>query len=218
MERSLARSKVYNLLSLCLSYPDDEIYACRADGKLFKEARKSLSLLADDHFDECFRAFEDVSCGREKATQLEMEREYARLFINAFSRIIPFHDSTGLKREELVSGETTSDILHFFREAGFAPNRGDMPGHIAHQFEFMAFLANQESKASPGGRIRLEEIQLNFLSRFIIPWVSAYCEKVKHESGLSFYCILGDLTREFISFEINYLGIPEEKEQQGKLI
>ncbi|MHB9099481.1 MAG: TorD/DmsD family molecular chaperone, partial [Syntrophales bacterium] len=123
------------------------------------------------------------------------------------------HGSTCREKKGATIGERISEMLCFFREAGFTPNRGDIPGHIAHQLEFMSVLAEQESQASREERIRLEEIQLNFLSRFLITGASAYCEKVTKQNCFPFYCILGDLTREFISFEINYLGIPEEKEQ-----
>ena len=213
MTRSLARSNVYNLLSLCFSYPDDEIYACIAAGEQFREARKSLCLLADDHFDACLRIFAEVSCGGKRAMQREMAQEYRRLFIPAVPPMIPLHGATCPGKDELVSGGKTFETLRFFREAGFTPHRGDMPGHIAHQLEFMGNMAEQERTASCGERIRLEEMQLKFLSRFLITGVAAYCEKVMPENSLPFYCILGDFTQEFISFEINYLGIPEEKEQ-----
>lgn len=213
MERSLARSNVYCLLSLCFSYPDDDICERIAEGKRLREARRSLVLLADDHFETCLRAFEDVSCGLKKATQREMAQEYTGLFINAFPRIVPLRGSVCRGEKGLAFEETTSEVLRFFRDAGFTPKREDVPGHMADQLEFMGSLAKQESKASLGERIRLEEIQLDFLSRCLIAGVSAFCQKVKEGDVLPFYCVLGDLTQEVINFEINYLGMPEEKGQ-----
>ncbi len=213
MERSLARGNVYSLLSLCFSYPDDEIYACIAGGKRLREARESLCLLGDDHSEECLRAFEEVSCGRKKATQQEMEREYTRFFSDALPHTDSLRGSTCPGKDRPILEEMTSEVLRFFREAGFTPNQGEIPGHIAHRLEFMSILAKQESKAPRGERIRLEEIQLNFLSRFLIAWVSSYREEVAKQKSLPFYCTLGDLAQEFIDFEMNYLGMPEEKEQ-----
>jgi TorA maturation chaperone TorD len=66
----------------------------------------------------------------------------------------------------------------------------------------------------------LEEVQMKFLSRFILPWVPTFCEKVAEHSDYPFYHHLGNLTKEFINFEKNYLGVPEElnfqKENQSE--
>lgn len=216
MERSLARSNVYSLLSLCFSYPNDEIYGFIARGERLREARKSLHMLADDHFEECLRLFEEVSCGGKRATQWEMAHQYERCAIDASPRTAPFRDATSPGNGGSVFGQTTSEVLRCFREAGFTPSPGDISGHISQQLEFMSFLAKQESRASRRERIRLEEIQLDFLSRFLIAQVSIYGQRVMNQNGSPFYLALGDVTREFIGFERNYLGMPEEKEQLDK--
>jgi len=60
----------------------------------------------------------------------------------------------------------------------------------------------------------LEEIQMDFFSRFILPWVAAFCGKIGEHSRSRFYHYLSDLTREVIYFEKNYLGVPEEVNSQ----
>jgi hypothetical protein len=47
-----------------------------------------------------------------------------------------------------------------------------------HKFEVMAILAEMESAAVCGERIRLKEVQLDFLSKFIVPSVFVICEKI----------------------------------------
>jgi TorA maturation chaperone TorD len=113
-----------------------------------------------------------------------------------------------------------TEELRFFHEAGLTlrENLGDLSGHIAPKLEFLGNLADQESRVSGGDKIRLEEVQLAFLSQYIIPWVPTFCEKVMKQNGLPFYCVLGELTREFISYEENYLGIPDEKEQTDRRV
>ena len=105
-------------------------------------------------------------------------------------------------------GKTNTEELRFFHEAGLTlrEDPGDLSDHIASKLKFMGILADQESRVSGGEKIRLEEVQLAFLSRYIIPWVPTFCEKVTKQNGLPFYCVLGELTREFISFEEDYLG------------
>jgi len=51
---------------------------------------------------------------------------------------------------------------------------------------------------------------MTFISRFILPWVPDFCEKIETQSLFPFYRCLGMLTREFVDLERNYLGIPEE--------
>ncbi len=123
-------------------------------------------------------------------------------------------------KKAIFLGKTDNEELRFFHEAGLTlrEDRGDLSDHIAHKLKFMGTLADQESRVSGGDKIRLEEVQLAFLSRYIIPWVPTFCEKVTKQNGLPFYCVLGELTREFISYEENYLGIPDEKEQTDRHI
>lgn len=220
MERSLARSRIYNILSLCFTYPDEGNYSWLSEGDWLSGLRELLTLLADEHFDGHLNDLEDASCGGGKALQLEMAREYTRLFINAFPHVIaPPYGSVYLEKDGRVFGKTTASVLRFFNDAGFdlKEDLGDLPDHIAHELEFMGILAGQESKASGAEKIRLEEIQLDFLSRFMIPWAPAFCKIVMEQSQVPFYRVLADLTQEFISFEKNYLGVPEEMDKKSKL-
>jgi TorA maturation chaperone TorD len=213
MERSLARSNAYDILSRCFTYPDEKIYSWISEGEWLMKLRDSLNLLADDNFEGYLIAFEEVIDGKQKAIQPEMAREYARYFIIAFPPVIdPPHGSIYLEKGELVLGKMDNEELRFFHEAGLTlrEDLGDLSDHIASKLKFMGILADQESRVSGGEKIRLEEVQLAFLSRYISPWVPTFCEKVTKQNALPFYCVLGELTREFISFEKDYLGFTEE--------
>ncbi|OGP54574.1 MAG: hypothetical protein A2162_10350 [Deltaproteobacteria bacterium RBG_13_52_11b] len=215
MDRSTARSLIYNMLSLCYVYPDEKVYASIADGEWIRGFREALHLLDEKNFDDDLRAIEQAISGSEEGGQLAMVREYTRLFIDSCPHVIaPPYGSIYLEKQGRDSAETATEVLHFYHEAGFTvkENLRDLPDHIAHELEFMGLLADQESRASGGGRIRMEEVQLDFLSRYIIPWVPLFCKKVTEQSLLPFYSILGNLTQEFIGFEQNYLGMPEERD------
>ena len=97
-------------------------------------------------------------------------------------------------------------------------NLKDLPDHIAHEFEFMGILANQESQATGGEKIGLEEMQMNFFSRFIQPWVPSFCERIEQQSRIPFYRNLAILTQKFIDFEKYYLGIPEELTPRKEIV
>jgi len=213
MDRSTARSLIYNTLSFCYVYPDEKVYASIAADEWIREVREALHLLDEKNFDEYLRAIEQAISGTEEVEQLGMAREYTRLFINASPHVIaPPYGSFYLEKEGLVSAKTTSEVLRFYHEAGFTLKEDlrDLPDHITHELKFMEMLAGEESQASGNEKIKLEEIQMNFLSRFILPWVPTFCEKVAEHSRYPFYLHLGNLTKEFINFEKNYLGVPEE--------
>jgi len=222
MERSLARSSTYHILSRCFTYPDEKVYSWISEGEWLMKLRDSLNLLSDDNFEGYLIAFEEVIDGHQKVIQKEMAREYTRLFAIASPHAIdPPCGSIDLEKGDLVLGKTdNNEELRFFHEAGFTlrEDPGDLSDPIASELEFMGILADQESRVLGGEKIRLEEVQLAFLSRYIIPWVPTFCEKVTKQKGVPFYCVLGELTREFISYEENYLGIPDEKEQTDRHI
>jgi TorA maturation chaperone TorD len=213
MDRSTARSLIYNMLSCCYLYPDEKVYASIAAGEWISEVREAFLLLDGKKLNEYLRGIEQAIAGAKEGEQLAMAREYTRLFINAFPHAIaPPYWSFYLEKNEFVYPESASEVLRFYHEIGFTLKEGlkDHPDHIANELEFMGILAGEESQASGNEKIKLEEIQMNFLSRFILPWVPTFCDKVGEESRYPFYHDVGNLTKEFINFEKNYLGVPED--------
>ena len=196
MDRSAARSLIYKMLSRCYLYPDERVYASIAEGEWIREFREALNLLDGRNLDDYLRAIEQAISGAEEGEQLAMARGYSRLFINAFPHVFaPPYGSIYLEKEGRVSAKTTSEVLRFYHEAGFTLKEDlhDLPDHIAHELEFMGILADQESRASGSEKIKLEEIQMNFLSRFILPWVPTFCDKVMEHSCYPFYHHVGNL-------------------------
>ncbi len=213
MDRSTARSIIYNRLSLCYVYPDEKVYASIAGGEWIRDFGEAYYLLGEKNVDDCLRAIEQAISEAEEGGQLAMAREYTRLFINAFPHVVaPPYGSIYLEKAGLFYGKTTLELLRFYQEIGFTLREDlkGLPDHITHELEFMGILAGDESQASWNEKIKLEETQMNFLSRFILPWVPTFCEKVAEHSRYPFYRYLGNLTKEFINFERNYLGVPEE--------
>ena len=213
MDRSTARSLIYNMLSLFYVHPDEKVYALIAEGEWIRSFREAFYLLDEKIFDDYLRTIEQAISGAEKGEQSVMAREYTRLFIDSCPHVIaPLYGSFYLEKEGLVSTHMISGVLCFYHEAGFTlkEDMRDLPDHIVHELEFMGIRATEESQASGNEKIKLEEIQMDFLSRFILPWVPTFCEKVAEHSCYPFYCNLANLTKVFINFEKNYLGVPEE--------
>ena len=220
MNRSMARSTIYNNLSLCFTYPDEKICAWILEKQWIEVLEEALSLLTEEDFEKHFQSFKDSLWGERETLALELAREYTRLFINAFPHVVaPPYGSVYMEKDGLVFGKVTSEVLRFYHETGFTLKEDlhDLPDHIAHELEFMGILTAREAQASGADKVKLEETQMNFLSRFILPWIPSFCQRIGEQNHSSFYRTLGDLTREFMNMEKNYLGVPEEMNSQKSI-
>lgn len=214
MNRSMARSSIYNILSLCYTYPDERVGSWIVKGEWIEELRHALSLLTEEDYENFLLPFKDFLSGKRGEVLLDLAREYTRLFINAFPHVVaPPYGSVYMEKSGRLFGQTTSEILQFYHQNGFTLKEDlkDLPDHIAHELEFLAILTSKEAEASGSDRVRFEEIQIEFFSRFILPWIYSFCQRIMSESRSPFYGSLAQLTREFINLEKNYLGIPEEQ-------
>jgi TorA maturation chaperone TorD len=231
MDRSLARSNIYRMLSMLFHYPDKRFHSFLKDGQWQKELGESLNTLDEKYFAGCFEDLTNNCSAEKMASPQEIAMEYERLFSDPPSTIdngsgymqdvlsvLPEKMRSSLKSsgdlwkkgeaaENSVSGRTKVKTRFHVQKA--KPNM-QKAGFNVQKFEVMADLAELESKVVCGERIRLEEVQLDFLSKFIVPSVSIFCEEVIANSTLDFYRTIGFLAREFVKFEENYLGVPEE--------
>ena len=231
MDRSLARSNIYRMLSLLLRYPEERTRALMSDDRWLQRFEESVNTLDDRYSRSCFEALRDA-CSEKRLPDLqEMAAEYERLFgerhsvkddVSYYMRevmdVLPDQMLVSMTSGEGVEkgvdkGETTAPGA----PAGYAtfhPSKTPADVHKAefcvHKFEIMSILAEMESKAVSGERIRLEEVQLDFLSRFIVPSVPVFCEEMINNCLLDVYRTLGLFAREYLKFEENYLGLPEE--------
>ncbi len=216
----MARSSIYNILSLCFTYPDERIGSWIVKGDWIEELKQALSLLSEEDYESLLFSFHDFLSEKKGDIPLQLAREYTRLFINAFPHVVaPPYGSVYMEKDGRVFGKTTSEILQFYHRNGFTLKEDlkDLPDHIAHELEFLGILTSKEAEATGSDRVRFEEIQMEFFSRFILPWIYSFCQRVMNESRSPFYRSLAQLTQEFINLEKNYLGIPEEQNSIKKI-
>lgn len=214
MNRSMARSSIYNFLSLCFTYPDERIGSWIIKGEWIEELRQALSLLTEKDYETLLLSFKNFLIEEKGEISLELAKEYTRLFINAFPHVVaPPYGSVYMEKDGRVFGKTTSEILQFYHQNGFTLKEEikDLPDHIAHELEFLGILTFKEAEATGNDRVRFEEIQMEFFSRFLLPWIYSFCGRIMSETHSPFYRSLAQLTQEFIDLEKNYLGIPEEQ-------
>lgn len=142
------------------------------NGEWIDDLRESLYFLTEEDFGNYLLNFQKFLSRNNKDLFLELAREYTRLFINAFPHVVaPPHASVYMEKNGRIFGRTASEVLQFYHQNGFTLKEDlkDLPDHIAHELEFLAILTAREVEASEIDRVRLEEIQIEFFSRFILP-------------------------------------------------
>jgi len=214
MNRSQARSNVYKALSDFFAYPDERVRSSIMNKRRQNVLRQSLQLLDEEYFTGCFEGLKRASdVGNIKPGGDEMAREYERLLDSFDSYLKDASDASDYMMEVWSfmrdKGRRGKGRCRDF-EAGFKMTKRPASDAICHRLKLMGILAGLESEALPGEKIHLEEVQLDFLSKFIVPCISNFCDQVILNTFSNFYRALAILTREFVKFEENYLGVPEE--------
>ncbi|HIJ55944.1 MAG TPA: molecular chaperone TorD family protein [Deltaproteobacteria bacterium] len=146
----------------------------------------------------------------EKELLEDLAVEYARLFLGPGRHISPHesihHEKDNSKWGQLW-GDSTVEVKKFIEATGleYQPDYKGLPDHISVELEFMQQLTLREEQAwddaDTEGADSCRNIEKKFIEEHLIPWVSAFCEKIMQEAELPFYRDLAALTRKFIEFE-----------------
>ncbi|NCO35927.1 MAG: hypothetical protein AUJ92_03870 [Armatimonadetes bacterium CG2_30_59_28] len=110
----------------------------------------------------------------------------------------------------LLWGESTSAVLHSYREAGIQPHTAnccDPPDHLGLELEFMAYLCRQESLAIEKGadaQVWVER-QRRFLCEHLTRWLPEFASRLGDKSPQSFYAAATTAIVEFTSNQNNCL-------------
>ena len=217
MDRSLARSNIYKMLSIFFAYPKQSVRSLIMNDKRQKGLRESLNMLDEEYFAGCIEDFKNACSVVEKmSSKREMTQDYERLFGGSRSDINNALAASAYMLDvwSVLRGKDC-EAVGSYKDFGseFKKTKRPLSDIICHRLKLMGILAELESKAACSEKIRMEEVQLDFLSKFIVPCIPDFCDEVIKNSFLDFYRALGILTREFVKFEENYLGVPEEMEK-----
>lgn len=216
MNRSEARGIVYSTLSGCYGAPDGRLARWMVEGAWVKPLQRAFGLLTEGGSDGQPH-WEAFVLEKREGIVREMMRDYRRLFINPFPReVAPLYGSEypdgWVLAEAPLPGITTGEYGLGGHQNGYALQKDlrDVPEQIVNEFEFMGILADRAARLAGAEKIRLEEVQMDFFSRFLLPWVPCFCRRIAEGARLPFYRCLGGLTGQFVDFEKNYLGVTEE--------
>ncbi|WP_088189659.1 molecular chaperone TorD family protein [Desulfosporosinus sp. FKA] len=125
-------------------------------------------------------------------------QEYERLFVGPAAPPCPPYEAVWRtdrpKHEQgTIMGQCTVDIQLLYRNIGLQllSNQGELPDHIAVEFEALAYALNLSDKKEFG-----EEL----LTRHLNVWLQLFCDSVCLNSKVDFYRNLTDVTLEWTAF------------------
>jgi TorA maturation chaperone TorD len=137
--------------------------------------------------------------------------EYARLFLGPDKHISP-HESVHHQRDDgdwgTHWGGSTVDVKKFIETAGleYKQDYTGMPDHISVELDFMKEAAEREAQAIEEkdweGALYCQKMEKKFICDHLIKWIPAFCDKIISQAELSFYGDLADVTKDFITLEV----------------
>jgi TorA maturation chaperone TorD len=165
----------------------------------------AVEWLNDTYFNSLYQLLESLS-GEDEAENLrnmivqsdnileELQIEYTRLFINGVPHVAaPPYASVYL--EKTLRGKYSENILLYYQSKGYSLKpSADLPDNIIHQLEFLSFLTEDLDK----------EGEIEFLTKYFLPWFSIFAARVLEEAEHPFYQVIISLIDFFTKEEEEY--------------
>ncbi len=206
-EETVARLLLCRFLVQGFTYPDASLLAVLRAHETWNElaaADEVLNLgialtLAD------LRACVQGHDGDDERLLTDLQIEHTYLFITARPHVpAPPYESAYFGRG-LLMGESVSQVLQAYQEAGLAMNEefDALPDHIAAELEFMFYLIRQEAEAEDSEV--WQERQKRFLAEHLLRWGPQFLRKVQDSARQPFYRHLAPLTEMWLRAEAQRL-------------
>jgi TorA maturation chaperone TorD len=212
MNLAFATSDFYQLLSLSLQFPSEELATALNEGGFWEDA---LSIL------------EDLSCRKENIRQMEesiahvkteaitaedlyqkMRQEYTRLFNDPKNPQLAIYESLFLYKAKengekpmLFLSREAVDAEKMYKEAGVKVDKTfrEPADHIATELEFMMFLYARKGKAlqeQDGKELdKVSKIIETFQRKHLEKWEYAFFEHLETETGLGYYRVIARIAK-----------------------
>jgi len=197
------REDAYRLLAACYYAPTAALLeegSCAALAELLSEISTEAS----------HRAAEAASVLGETSLEPQLV-EYSRLFLGPFKLVAPPYGSVWLDKQKTVMGDSTAQVATFYHAQGLqlADDFLELPDHIAVELEFLSYLAFKEREAAFSGDSatveRLRQVQLDFITTFLLPWLLPFTEAIIEDGEAPFYQAIADCTASFVTTDVTNL-------------
>lgn len=204
VERALARSALYQLLSQALAYPSQEAVAALRQEDL-PRAQEAAPLLTAEvapllaALGECLRSVDAA----------QLQAEHCRVFSHVISLDCPPCEAFYTARHVFQETQELSDIGGFFRAFGLEVADKERLDHISVELEFMHFLTYKEAYAltyhGPARARVCREAQQKFLQDHLGRWAPRFAQRLGRKAGQGYFGCLASLTDAFIAAECSFL-------------
>jgi len=210
-QTAIARAVIYRFFSHCFSHPGGELLELFHSARL-EEFLQSWRYLGLDGLESISRVHKWVARWPSRETALlELEKEYTRLFITAYPRVIaPPYSSVYLDGQGLVWGRSTAEVARLYEAAGLGMSEDfhDIPDHIAAELEFASYLIVEEHKGEDNDdrpTRGLASIEKKFLAEHLFAWAPAFFSRVTECSVATFYRSVAGLAQQFVEWDTDQL-------------
>ena len=205
VETATARSQTYGLLASVFRAEPSREFIDELRGPRFAGALASLDV-------DFGRDFENAS--RETLHE-DLGIEFTRLFMGPGEHISP-HESIFVEVDGEAGGlygAITVKVKKFIETTGLVYDDAftGLPDHVSVELEFMGKLAEFESEkwanGDDEGARYCASVQKMFAEEHLLRWIPEFCEQVIAKTDLPFYREMARLTREFVDFDYESIGV-----------
>jgi TorA maturation chaperone TorD len=195
------RGAAFGLLSFLYLYPEKRHLEFLETGGL-EELEELCDLLQVPTGDVLENLRSRLKAGGEEraALLLDLERDYTRLFINAYPRMVaPPYGSVYLDGKGKVWGESTSRVNNLYREAGLeiAEDFHNIPDHAAAELNFAAFLLSEPGEGEGSG----SDIYMKLVTEHLALWMPLFLQRVIEGARQPLYALLAETTASLVQKE-----------------
>jgi len=178
------RAKTYRVLSDCFHAPDQHL----------------LDVLAEADIPDL--------CSGVWPTLLELQQDYAHLFVGPFRVPAPPYGSVYLENDRRTCGDSTMDVIARYQREGLRFTLKEPADHIAAELEYMYLLVFQQMQAADAGdedsATRYFEKQADFLQTHLGAWMPQLRQKIVENARTDFYRYVATVTDNFVRQELDH--------------
>ncbi|MGR3309332.1 MAG: TorD/DmsD family molecular chaperone [Candidatus Brocadiales bacterium] len=227
VQDTLARSTIYQFLSLCFGEPNEETFPILKDKEYLENVQESLeSYLAIDRLSGADKDTSSikkapqliVDCLNGKSVE-DVNTEYSKRFGSYISsKECPIYDTFYGKLDIFQQTQELADITGFYRafDLKHADDvKKDKLDHLSIELEFLHYLTYKEAYALENhGDEQLDicvSAEKKFMKSHLGRWIGHFALLVNKHSQEGFYANSANLLKDFVELEWKYLRVkPEE--------
>jgi TorA maturation chaperone TorD len=136
--------------------------------------------------------------------------DYSRLFLGPLNLLAPPYGSVYLEGRNKLMGESTNNVISWYKAENVKLKINDVPDHIAIELEFMYLLILRELNAKQDqdedAICKYQKKQKDFMDLHLGSWVNGFTNKLESAATTIFYRNLAGVTRNFIAQDLLMLN------------